>query len=223
MVGLRSNAARTAGAAAMICLALTGTALAAPKANQIGVSVNALEDKFGISENYLYAISGDLATDGALIRLGVGYGGGDEDDGARLSADVLLGYQIVVGNWKMRIFAGPTMVQDADSPLGYKILGQVQNKKTDDIYVNATAGYSSPKEQVNGTVQVGFQVAGLVAGPEVGVVATPDFTRTRIGAFLTGMKIGDVGLTVHGGYTHYESDTESRDSAYAGASATLQY
>lgn len=215
---------RAMGAGLVVCAALTGAALAESKANQISVSVNSTEDRLGVNATYMYAVSGDLSTPGVLVRAGVGYGGGD-DDGGSASLDALVGYQVVVGNWKMRAFAGAVVVQDddIDNPYGFKVLGQVQNKKTDDIYVNANLGYNSAKEQLNGSVQVGFQVAGLVVGPEVGAVVTPDFVRQRIGVFVTGMKLGEVSLTARAGYSHYESDTESRDSAYAGASASLQY
>ena len=40
---------------------------------------------------------------------------------------------------------------------------------------------------------------------------------------VTGMKLGEVSVTVRAGYSHYESDTETRDSPYVAASASLQY
>ncbi len=224
MFGSGVYLARALRAAGLVYVAMTCSALAESKANQITVSANALDERFGISASYLYALSGDLAKDGALFRFGVGYSDSEAGE-ATGSVDALLGYQIVVGNWKMRLFAGAVVVDDPDleNPVGYKVLGQIQNKKTDDVYVYATAGYSSPKEQLNGSLQVGLQAAGLVVGPEVGAVVDPDFTRRRLGVFVTGIKLGDVGVTVRGGYTHYESDTESKGSAYVGASATLQY
>lgn len=223
MLVLGLNAARAIGAAAVMCAALSGTALAESKANQVTVSTGADGDRLGVQANYMYALSGDLQTDGVLVRVSAGYGG--DDDGASASLDAMLGYQIVVGSWKMRAFAGAVVVQDddIDNPYGFRVLGQIANKKTDDIYVSATAGYNSPKEQLNASIQVGGQVAGLVIGPEVGIVATPNSVKHRLGLFVTGIKIGDVSLTARAGVSHSESDTEITDSLYAGASATLQY
>lgn len=203
--------------------ASSGPALAADNANQLNLSFSDRDDRFGINLAYMRALSGSLSDEGMLIRLGIGAGDSDEGEGSR-SVDALIGYQFLVGDWKVRTFGGVTYVeQDTDGVFGLKVLGQVQNSRKSDIYVSASASYSSPRELFAATLQLGGQAAGVIVGPDLGITYTPELTRTRLGLFLTGIRLGDVGVSFRAGYSFAEVDGGAEASPYAGMSGNLQF
>lgn len=202
---------------------MAGTAAAADRANQISLSFSDRDDRFGINLSYMHALAGNFSDEGMIVRFGVSSGDSDDGDSSR-SVDALVGYQFLVGDLRVRTFGGLTYVeQDTGNAVGLKVSAQVQTKKSDDIYFNSTASYSAPKEQFAATLQIGGQLAGVVVGPELGVTSNPDITRTRLGLFLTGVKLGDVGFTFRAGYSFASEGGGSLDTPYYGVSSSLTF
>lgn len=198
-------------------------ALAADRANQLSLSFSDRDDRFGINLTYMHALAGSFSDEGMIVRLGAGSGDSDEGDSSR-SVDALLGYQVLLGDFRVRTFGGLSYVEkDTGSTVGLKVMGQLQTKKSDDVYINVTASYSAPKELFAATLQAGGQMAGVVVGPELGVTSNPDITRTRLGLFLTGIKLGDVGMTFRAGYSFASDGGGTKDSPYYGMSSSLTF
>lgn len=213
------------GAVLVLSLSVAMPALAEDHSNQITFSVAGREDRSGESLIYLHNFSGNLNDAGPIMRLGVS--NGDEDGGGdSLAIDVLPGYQFVDGDWRLRAFAGVTYVDRdgaGDDGFGGKLLLQLQNKRSSSLYVSLDGSYDTVRDMGRGDVELGGHVLDVIAGPEVSVLGTEDFTRTQVGLFLTDFKLGPLGMTVRGGYSFYQSDTDSKGSPYLGVSATLQY
>lgn len=213
----------------MMAGGLVGSPALADKANQVTLSVNTFESRYSFSGNYIRALSGSLQREGFLLRFGASVGGesdgdSDGDSNGSVSVDAMAGYQFVHGGWKARAFGGAIYTETDDvGVLGFKLAGQVFNRKSDPLYISANAGYSSPREFVSAGLRVGGHIGDLVVGPEISGLFAPDFTRSRIGVFLTGVDVGEIGLTFRAGYTGHHSDAGSRGGAYAGMSGTLQY
>lgn len=218
------NAVRCAALTTSLGLGTAAGALPsqAAEANQLTVSISQRDDRFGIVATNMSAVSGDLNREGLLLKLVLG-SGVDEEDGASSTVDAMLGYQVVFDDWKVRAFGGVTMVEfDGDNTFGLKAQVQAQNKRSSDLHIVASATYSGAAQSVQGKLQLGGHLTeDLIFGPEASVTLTPDDLRTRLGVFLTGIKLGDIGLTVRAGYAY--SDASATGSYYAGASATLQY
>lgn len=175
--------------------------------------------------NNLYAFTGDLSAAGVMLRLGAGLSEDDAESGSR-SADALIGYQYLLDGWKIRTFAGVTYVlrDDEDGELGGKLVVQAQTGKSDEVYVNAGLSYSTASDVAAGSLQVGGHVSGdLILGPDLALSSNGDSTGVRAGLFLTGMKLGDVSLSLRGGYKARISDEETTPGYYSGVSASLQY
>lgn len=202
---------------------VAGGALAAPKANQITVSSSYRDDLFGTYATYTHAFLGDMSAQGPLFRLNASVGVVDEGDGSR-SLDVLGGYQFVVGTWRVRALAGVTLIDKGDDlESGLKLQGQAITSKRGEVYVNATMSYSAPDEQFQAGVQLGAPVGDLTMGPEASVLTMDEAVRLRAGLFLSGLRLGDVGLTVRTGLSGRNDESLDQASPYVGLSATLQY
>lgn len=217
--------AAVAGLAMVVFTAggLVGSAQAADKANQITGVVSLREDRIGGNLIYLHALSGSLADPGLIFRLGAAYGDSEVSDES-YSVEFLPGYQFVAGTWKVRALAGLTFVETgAGGVLGAKALLQAQSRKAGELYVSANAGFDTAKMQAQAGLQVGLPVMDAFVGPEVGVIVAEDFVRSRLGVVLTGVKLGEVGMTFRGGFSDYEGSGAGQDSPYLGMSATLQY
>lgn len=206
-----------------LLFSVAGGALAAPKANQITVSSSYRDDLFGTYATYTHAFLGDMSAQGPLFRLNASVGVVDEGDASR-ALDVLGGYQFVVGTWRMRALAGVTLIDKGDGvESGLKLQGQAITSKRGEVYVNATVSYSAPDEQFQAGVQLGAPVGDLTMGPEASFLAMDDMLRLRAGMFLSGLRLGDVGLTLRTGLSAKNDESLDQASPYVGLSASLQY
>lgn len=210
-------------AALGLAVGLAIPSIAAERANVVSLSFSDRDDRFGINLTYMHALAGNFSDEGMIVRLGVGSGDSDEGDTSR-SLDALLGYQALVGGFRVRTFGGLSYVErDDGSEFGPKVYLQAVNGQSDSTYVNATTSYSAPKELFTAGLQVGGRLAGVVVGPEIAVTSTPEITRTRLGMFMTGLKLGYVGLTFKAGYSFASEGGGSQDSPYFGMSSSLTF
>lgn len=193
-------------------------------ANQLTLSISGRDEQYNIVGSYLFSFAGDTAKEGVLVRAAIG-GADDGDDSASTSAEFLLGYQHVAGEWRLRALAGIAYIglDDVDR-YGVKLQLQAYTRKSADIYVNTTLSYNSARQDASGLVQVGGQIGNdLVLGPEIGLTVADTHTRGRLGLFLAGLKLGEVGVSLRGGYTVNETTTDTEGTYYYGASANYRF
>jgi hypothetical protein len=193
-------------------------------ANQVSLSISGRNGQSNIVGSYLLSLAGDTTKEGGLVRAAVG-GDEDDDSGGSRNVEVLVGYQHVEGDWRFRAFAGVAYVSTDDAEkYGLMVRLQAFTKRSADLYVNTTASYSSAKQDAQALVQVGGQIGNdLVLGPEFGLGLSDEYTRGRVGLFLTGIKLGDVSVSMRGGYTISERDSGSEGTYYYGTSFSYRF
>ena len=63
---------------------------------------------------------------------------------------------------------------------------------------------------------------GLTVGPEGTFLGNESFDNQRVGLFVSGISLGPINTTVHGGYS-FAGGNEGEDSFYVGTSSSFQF
>lgn len=220
----RAAAALTA---ALLFGALAQTAAADDRSNQITVGGSLRADRVGSYLIYMHNFSGNLKSEGMLIRLSTGNGVEVESDDSSLATDLLAGYQFQFGDWRVRAFGGVTYVTDVEQidagTLGLKTKLQVDSSRSGELYTSFDLGYGTVRNQLQGSVRIAGHVAGILVGPELGFIASDEFSRVNLGLYATGIKLDALSLSMRAGYSFHDSGDTEQSGPYAGASATLQF
>ncbi len=175
--------------------------------------------------------SGDMTTDGFLLRAVGLYGAYDYDStavaGGEVDADVIsgdaeIGYQKIFGGVALRAYAGveyedhdlsPNNSFDSNegSDVGVRLQGEIETDFFSPYYGNLIVSYGGAKERLWARLRGGYNLDGYIFGPEAQVSNNEESTDRRLGAFvmvplLAQTGVGPLGLSVSAGY----SDTSDR-------------
>jgi hypothetical protein len=168
--------------------------------------------------------SGDLTSDGVIMRATGLYAGYEYDTNAVTSGEVdadvvafdaLIGYQKGFENLTLRGFVGvdyedhdlsPENLFDSNSgsDFGVKILGEIETVYASPYYLGLIGSYGSAKERYWSRLRVGHNFGGFIVGPEGILSGSQESDQQRIGAFATIMELGPFWVTASAGY----SDTD---------------
>jgi len=181
-------------------------------------------------------IDGDLDTSGLMIRAQGGYGRFDHvgplgtEDGEVTTANLMLGYQFVNGGTRIAIYAGPDyqrhdLPNDPANPVaGSEWGGRIQGEaysETENVMLLGIASYSTANDSYFLLGKAGFRVgSSIFVGPEAGTLGNDRFDQYRIGAHVTGFRIGPVGLGVEAGYVN---NSPGDDGIFGAVGFTLRF
>jgi hypothetical protein len=86
---------------------------------------------------------------------------------------------------------------------GVKFAGQFYTRLSDDMMASGYASYSTLHGAYYARGKVGWSVGGNVyLGPELSALGDDFYRQYRIGAHITGVKFGRLGLGIAGGFLH---------------------
>lgn len=175
------------------------------------------------------ALGADLDSDGWLARLKLGTGTydykrapGDEQSVDFASADLMLGYQLFLGDTRISAYLGGN-VEDHDnedrladvrgSKTGGKLQVELYAPLSEQIYVLALTSYASTFETYYAMAKVGFALSSdFDVGPELQVLGNERYDAMRTGVFAS-FDLGDAAqLVLSGGYSNDDSDGDLSDA-----------
>lgn len=170
-------------------------------------------------------LSGDILSDGVLLR-GFGLYGeyeydspavaGGEVDADVVAFDAMVGYQKALENIFLRGYVGlefedhdlsPNNTFDSNrgSDFGAKVLGEIETDYVSPFYGSLIGSYGTAKERYWARLRGGYNWNGFIFGPEGLLTGNEESDEQRIGAFVTLFGFAPVTLSLSGGY----SDTDS--------------
>jgi len=175
-----------------------------------------------------YHYSGDILSDGILVRTSVSRGNYEyKTDFGETDADVvgfglMLGYQKVMESFTARGFIGldyedhdfsPDNIFDDNrgSDTGVKVQAELESDFSSPNYASVFASYGTAKDRYGLRLRGGRDFSGFVVGPEIVLIGDQEYDEQRLGAFLTVKKLIPVLLSVSAGYA--DPDTDRGDSS----------
>jgi hypothetical protein len=214
----------SAGAASAADQAIIRKAAAAPEATEYGNlyygfdwnSHRSLVGYMGV----LYAPFGGMDKSGLRVSA-FGLGGdyryhgdpGETFNGRFVTADVLVGWSHVFNNGAFTVQVGanyqnhrirPTDPNNSvvGSETGFKVQGDLWVNPTERTLVYALASYSTAFNTYYSIGRLGYDFIGngVFFGPEVGGLGNDRTDQFRVGAALTGIKVGPGKVTVSSGW-----------------------
>ncbi len=106
-----------------------------------------------------------------------------------------------------------------DDDVGARFALELNHKLTSNVDASLIGNYTAVFDDYWVRLRPGYTFAnGLKFGPEVIVQGDDDFDKQNYGAFLDGMKLGNIKVGIHGGYEDADDD-----SAYAGISLSTVF
>jgi hypothetical protein len=164
------------------------------------------------------------------------YHGGDAGElfnGRFVSSDVLVGWSNVFANGAFTLAVGPNFqhhrVRPNDpnnavqgSEWGFKVQADLWVNPTPRTLIYALGSYSTAFDTYYSIGRLGYDVTGqqLFFGPEVGGLGNDRTDQVRVGAHLTGIKIGAAKVTVSGGWMHERGEG---DGGYVAANMDFSF
>lgn len=173
----------------------------------------------------VYALNGNLATDGFLLRAMYLYNTyyystpavfGGNVDGRMNAADVLIGYQKTYQGVTARFytgldFEGHRLIPDnpfdtnRGDAFGVHVRAELETAyaSTSPLYGSLLASYGSAKERYWVRGRVGYNAQGIIFGPEAITTGNHETHDNRVGAFVTirSPNFTPVEISFSGGYS----------------------
>lgn len=210
-----------AAVAACAFLILPSASQAAEKAVVFGGG-EWLADSYYAYLGGIAALSGDMAQDGWLARVDLGYGGYDYDnilvpggdvDGDFFNVDLMAGYQHFYSNGVIYAYLGGLYTDhdlspnDATNPVDgseFGVKGQIEllHSFTDRVGLDLAGYLTSAYDGYWLRLRPGYDVTGtgVYVGPEVTVLGGENFDQQRAGLFVNGAKLGPLMVGASAGY-----------------------
>lgn len=151
----------------------------------------------------------------------------------QFSGDIMIGYQWVRDLYKTSIYAGVNF-QDRDltpfdptsriagNETGFKVQGEVRTTASASMFASLLGNFSTANDTYYVRGRVGARLGEIVVGPEGIVLGNEAFDGYRVGAFVGGIPLGHVNMTISGGYS--DSDTRGgQDGGYGGVSFSVLF
>ena len=135
-------------------------------------------------------------------------------NGTLAEGSALLGYEWVSKKVDVAVYGGADIMDTSISPndpnntvkgmhAGFKIGADMYATPTDTTMVSGVLYYSTNHNAYYGRLKFGMAFADHVyVGPEVLALGDSFFQQFRVGAHVSGFKLGDVQFGVSGGYLH---------------------
>lgn len=181
---------------------------------------------FGEDNSYTYfggakALNGDLEKDGALLRVGGGYGQynyatpeasfGNNVRGEVSSADLMLGYNRHFTQGAVTLFAGGNYDNyklnrgdNSNRVTGGKPGGKVQLEALFEpikqISIINISNYTSVFNAYWSQTVIGYNFVNLTFGPEITFLGNRVFNQQKFGGRISNIKLGIVNLYISGGF-----------------------
>ena len=145
--------------------------------------------------------------------------------GVTLSNTVLLGYEAVGEKGTLAGYVGadvenlPVPSPDGVTPatrstkVGLQVAADAYYTPTDQIMMSSNLSFSTYKLSYYMRSKIGYAVAeDLYIGPEVGALGSRDYQQYRVGAHISGVKLGALSFGLAGGFA---LDRKNGNGAYA--------
>jgi cellulose biosynthesis protein BcsS len=205
-MGSLMHLGKTASHVAVVALAVSvGAMPAAAETKYSSVAFGGVDG--GPSFDVVYAgaitaLNGDITRDGVLLRALAGYawydyvGGVGHVDGRATVADLMIGYQQVMGNMRVAGFIGLDYQDHRLSPndpfnhvngteTGVKVVGDVSSLVGNPLFFNLLGSLSTAFDSYSARLRIGYNFGGsLVIGPEGWVFGNSFGDFQRVGVFL---------------------------------------
>lgn len=178
---------------------------------------------------FVHALNGNLGVNGWLVS-GVLGGGSSEDFDVIFSetdsfqAAALIGYQAVSSAIYLAVYIGVNYFNNDSTPfdptdptagdeVGFMVQGELETVGEDALYLSLMGTYSTAFDTYWVRARPGYNAGGIAFGPEF--IASGDLggDTVRYGAFVGGIMIGGVEMTISAGYQDERGATYS-DGAY---------
>ncbi len=166
-----------------------------------------------------FALTGAARESGARLRV-EGRGGtyhynllsGQKISGQQEDGSIMLGYEYLWARGSLIGYVGANVQNNTLSPndptnpvqgtgWGFKIAGELYANPTDYTMVAASANYSTHHEFYYARMRMGYAVLDRVfVGPEIALLGDDFYRQWRVGAFVSGGRVGPFDFGLSGGY-----------------------
>lgn len=193
------------------------------KVNERGGNVNA---------NYIVGLSGSLNDSGPLLRFDLGYGSSESQSGAtneRFQGDALVGYQIAGDSWKVRFYGGVSYEDRKSATAGQRegagaaFKFEALTDRKGPVFARIAANFNTRDDTYRVAGRLAFNAGTVFIGPEAAVVGSNYFDSRQVGLVVDNIKLGDIRLSVRGGYEFGSDEGSDRDSPYGGLGLSVQF
>ena len=222
---------------AMPCAILGALMCAAPAhakddVQRLGLTAKIYDHGANITGSYTTLLSGSLKESGPLLRADVSYGSSESRSGVtneRLRANVLVGYQIAGKGWKTRISAGAAYIDRTGANVGQREGAAAMFKleaftgRKGPLFAAGTAEYITRDNAYRVAGRVEMRAGRVFIGPEASLVGSDYFKSTQVGLSMSNVRLGDIRLTLRGGYAFGSDEGSDRDSPYAGIGTEFRF
>jgi hypothetical protein len=160
-------------------------------------------------------------------------GSGEEFKGRFASVDALVGYSHVFGNGAVTLAIGANYQNHRVRPfdpnnsvqggeLGFKVQADLWVNPTPVTLIYMLGSYSTAFNTYYAVGRLGYDFFGnqVFFGPEVGGLGNDRTDQVRVGAHVTGFRLGSGRVTVSGGWLHERGEG---DGAYASGSIDFSF
>jgi hypothetical protein len=117
---------------------------------------------------------------------------------------VLTGVNYITGSSSNPVGTTSTSNPVPGNAVGWKSLVEFYSNPTDKTMIFAEGSYSTAFREYYTQFEAGYALFApeIYIGPKAVVLGDQNFDQYRLGAFITGFKVGKVELGVSGGYLH---------------------
>jgi hypothetical protein len=227
----------------LLAAAFAGQTHAAGASIFAGIS-GADESTFGYVGG-VYALNGDVATEGMLVRGLLSYGEYDYDttavaggsvEGEATGFELGIGYQWVNPGSRFSIYAGvdhqdhdlsPNDVSNSvnDDETGAQIQAEIETLGTSPWYGSLIGKYSSAFDGYWTRGQLGYKFGSVAVGPEVVLAGNEEYEETRYGVFVNVPVSSTFSVSLSAGHRKAEGDSgrDDQSGGYAGLTLTTLF
>lgn len=218
--------ARIAAAAALAAVWAMPNAARAQDSTVVFGGLDGRDQSYYTYLGVRHHLSGNIESDGLLLRVLGLYGQYDYDspasasgsiDGDVVAFDAMIGYQMRLDQVFLRGYAGldfedhdlsPNNPLDANqgSDFGVKVQGEIETDYRLPYYAGLIASYGTAKERYWARLRGGYNFAGYVVGPEGLLTGNEESDEQRIGAFVLLTNLAPVWLSLSAGYSDIDSN-----------------
>ena len=205
---------------------------AAEDSQRLAISGKVNERDGNVNANYTVGLSGSLKNSGPLLRFDLGYGSSESQSGAtneRLRGDALVGYQIAGDSWKVRFYGGVSYDDRKSATAGHRegagaaFKFEALTDRKGPVSARIGVDFSTRDDTYRVAGRLAFNAGPVFIGPEAAVLGSDYFNSQQVGLVVDNIKLGDVRLSVRGGYGFGSDEGSDRDSPYGGLGLSVQF
>ena len=203
---------------------------------------NAKEKAYYLYGGGVTALSGDISQDGLLFRAVLGFGeykysttavASGKVNGDIFQAEASLGYQIYSDAFRLSGYLGIDYQDNDLSPndttnstrgdeVGAKFQAEVETVHSAPYYASLMGSYSTANDSYWSRARIGYKFDGFIIGPEGLLMGNNEYDGQRIGAFLGGISLGALNVSISGGYADVDG-TQGGSSGYGAIGFSMTF